>query len=323
MLPLTAAALRNPATISVIIPTYDRPDDLRECLLALCNQHQHPLETIVVDNNLVSGVTAAVVREFPHVTYLPEPRRGVNYARATGGIYSSGDILAFVDDDVLVPTDWVARVGICLERSDAAIVCGDVEPLSLDTLAARWFEAYGGLGNGPDRLVAGPDWLRHYIFAAPTWHLGAGANMAVRRTSFDPTFLPLDPALGTGTPCGGGDDAYLLYCALKSGRSVVYEPDLCVRHKHRSSLGDLRRQIYAYSKGHVAYLLTILVRHADWRALLSLLLGLPARDARNLIRWARSPQSYPFSLVLIEAVGHLVGTGALWKSRRRVRGLWL
>ena len=64
--------------VSVVIATYDRPDDLRNCLRCLTQQDSpRSLEIIVVDNHPASGATPSVATEFPGVVLLNEPRQGL------------------------------------------------------------------------------------------------------------------------------------------------------------------------------------------------------------------------------------------------------
>ena len=86
------------------------------------------------------------------------------------------------------------------------------------------------------------------------------ANAAFRTSMFhDPQIGLMDEALGPGMPSGVGEDTYLFYKVLKAGYTIVYEPAAWVRHKHRRDLPGLRRQLFGYSKGHVAYHLTTLL----------------------------------------------------------------
>src|SRR5205823_680280 len=75
---------------------------------------------------------------------------------------------------------------------------------------------------------------------------------------------------------------------------------------------------WGYSKGHVAYHLTTLLRDGDTRALLQLALWLPRGHFWRLRQWLRGDREYPLSLALLEIAGNLVGPWALWQSRRRV-----
>ena len=308
-------------TISVVVATLDRPDDLRACLRCVVSQTSpRPLEIIVVDNHPGSGLTPPVVTEFPGVALVEEPRRGLAYARNQGFIASKGDVVVATDDDVTMPPDWLgALVGPFVEP-DVMIVTGNVLPLELETAAQLLFEAYGGLGRGPDRRVVNKDWFNRSMTAVPTWTLGATANAAFRSSIFrHPQIGLMDEALGPGMPSGVGEDTYLFYKVLKAGYTIVYEPAACVWHKHRRDLQGLRRQIFNYSKGHVAYHLTTLLRDRDWRGLINLTLLLPGTHIRRATRRLLGRSEYPLSLILLEVVGNLAGPWALWQSRRRVK----
>jgi len=310
-----------PGYISVVVATLDRPDDLRECLCCLAAQASpRPVEIIVVDNNPDSGLTPPVVAEFPGVTLVDERRKGLAYARNRGFIASRGEIVVATDDDVRMPPDWLEKLLAPFARPDVMVVTGNVLPLELETAAQRLFEAYGGLGRGARRRVVGKDWFDQCRAAVPTWTLGATANAAFRSSIFShPRIGLMDEALGPGMPSGVGEDTYLFYKVLKAGYTIVYEPAAWVWHKHRRDLPAMRRQIFNYSKGHVAYHLTTLLRDGDWRAVINLAILLPGTHVRRALRRLLGRGDYPLSLILLEAAGNLAGPWALWRSRRRVR----
>ena len=134
----------------------------------------------------------------------------------------------------------------------------------------------------------------------------------------------MDEALGVGTPTGCSEDTYLFYRVLKAGHTILYQPTAYVWHKHRRDMRALRRQIYGYSKGHVAYHLTTLLRDHDLRALLRLSIHLPRWHVKQVLRQIKSRlrgkrTDYPLSLTLLEIAGNLAGPWALWRSHRRVK----
>jgi O-antigen biosynthesis protein len=147
-------------------------------------------------------------------------------------------------------------------------VTGNVLPAELDTEAQRLFEAYGGLGRGFQRREFGSGWFERGHKACRTWTIGAGANAAFRAELFtDPEIGLFEETLGPGTPAGVGEDTYLFYRLLKAGHRIVYEPSAYVWHHHRRDLAALRRQLWGYSAGHVAYHLTTLRQDRDLRGL--------------------------------------------------------
>jgi glycosyltransferase involved in cell wall biosynthesis len=315
--------LPDDVPVSVVVATFDRPDQLRGCLAALCAQTtRRPLEIVVVDNHPASGRTPPVVSEFPGVILVSESRQGLAYARNAGFIAARGAVVACTDDDVVIPPGWLEALVAPFTDPALMAVTGNVLPLELDSPAQRFYEAYGGLGRGFQRRSVDGYWFRQLRGAVPTWQLGATANAAFRATVFaDPAIGLMDEALGPGMPTGVGEDTYLFYKILKAGHLLVYEPSAYVWHRHRRTMSELRRQMYGYSKGHVAYHLTTLLRDGDRRALVRLA-QLPRWHARQLLRWAwarlHGRQSYPLSLILLEIVGHAVGPWGLWQSRRRV-----
>ena len=192
----------------------------------------------------------------------------------------------------------------------------------MESEAQRLFETYGGLGRGFTRRSVGGEWFRHSRRAVPTWELGCTANAAFRAGIFsDPDVGLMDEALGAGTPTGCSEDTYAFYRVLKSGYAIVYEPGAYVWHRHRQTRETLRKQIYAYSKGHVAYHLTTWLRDGDARGLRRLLYELPGTYARRAFRRVCRQSDYPLSFLALELLGSFVGPFALWQSRRRVRRL--
>jgi len=320
----TPLRLSPDVRVSIVIPTCNRPDDLERCLAALGSERRsRPVEIVVVDNRPgASSPTRAAVAKFNDVVFIEEPKPGLSYARNAGFAAATGDILIAIDDDVAVPEGWLERLIAPFGRPEVAAVTGHVVPLELDTESQCRFEAYGGLGKGFERFEANGEWFRRMRGAVPTWKLGATANAAFRAALFDdPAIGFLDEALGAGMPTGCSEDTYLFYRILKAGHTIVYEPTAWVSHRHRRDPSSLRKQIYAYSKGHVAYHLTTLLRDRDRRALVRLLYSLPKVYAKHVWARLRGWSEYPLSLVLVEIAGTLAGPYALWRARRRVRKL--
>jgi glycosyltransferase involved in cell wall biosynthesis len=312
--------------VSIVLATYDRPDDLREALTSLTTQAtKRPVEIIVVDNHPASGLTPPIIAGFKEVTLVSEVRQGLAYARNAGICAARGEIIVTTDDDVVAPSDWLERVIAPLSSADVSCVTGNVLPRELETHSQRIFEAYGegGLGRGYRRRRRGRAWFDELRRKpVPTWQIGCTANMAVRASVIVTSEVGLmDEALGPGMPSGVGEDIYLFYKILKSGGTIVYEPTAWLWHKHRRTMDALKRQIHGYSKGFTSYQLTTLNRDRDLRALLSLFIILPKYRLAQVWRWLWGDRSYPLSLILLEWRGNLMGWWALPASRARVRRL--
>lgn len=315
-------ALPLEMSVSIVIGTFDRPGDLRECLQCLVQQDSpRRVEILVVDNHPASGITPPVVAEFPDVKLVSESRQGVAYARNAGIVESTGDIVITIDDDVTMSSDWVEKLIAPFSRADIMCVTGNVLPKVLDTPSQQMFEKYGGLGRGFVLFEVATSWFeRSWCHSVPTWELGGTANAAFRASVFHhPDIGLMDEPLGPGMPSGVGEDIYLFYKILKAGYTAFYEPGAQVWHKHRHTFAALRRQIYNYSKGFVSYQLTTLLLDRDRRPLFNLLIYLPLYHLKRVYYSSRGWIDYPVSLVLLEVAGNLAGPWSLWQSYLRVR----
>jgi GT2 family glycosyltransferase len=320
------APLRLPDnyTVSIVLSTYDRPHDLRNCLSSIMAQKStRKAEIIVIDNNPSSGLTPPITNAFPEVILLDELRKGSSYARNAGIAASTGDIIITIDDDETAPVEWLETLLTPFVRSDVMVVTGNVLPMELETPAQYLFESYGGFGRGYELIEANRGWFEYTVRrAVPTWRLGGTGNAAYRASIFaDPQIGMFDVTLGAGTPTGGSEDTYLFYKVLKAGYSIIYNPKAYLFHRHRSTMPDLQNQIYNYSKAHVALLLKTLFNDYDLRALVRLFVELPPYHMKRIILRLLGRGNYPLFLILREIGGSLAGPLALYKSRRRARRL--
>ena len=100
--------------VSVIIPTYQRIDVLPRALDSVLAQTHAPAEVIVIDDGSSDGTAAMLEREYPALTTIRQPNRGVSAARNAGIAAATGEWIAFLDSD----DEWRPRK---LERQLDAI----------------------------------------------------------------------------------------------------------------------------------------------------------------------------------------------------------
>lgn len=311
--------LPDAVDVSVVISTFDRPDDLRRCLTSVRGlRTARKIEILVVDNHPTSGVTAQVIPDFPEVTFLAEPRQGVAFGRNHGIVRARGDIVATLDDDAVVDPDWLETLVRHFARADVAAVSGNVLPVELETVSQQRFEDHSGLGRGYVRWDADPAWFAaSATWGVPTWVLGGTCNAAFRRSIFtDPEVGLLDESLGPGMPSGVGEDSYAFYRVLRRGHTMVYEPEAVVRHGHRRTDAALRRQLLGYYRGGVAHQLATLHHDGDLRALPTLLWALPSWHLRELARVVTGRSTLPLDLWALRVWGSLGGPRGYLASQR-------
>jgi len=111
--------------ISLIIPAYNEEAYIGPTLESIIRNTRGKLkEIIVVDNGSKDG-TAAVVRRYPQVKLVYERRKGTGNARQTGAEHATGDILAYVDADTVIPPGWVEYIeNVFSKRPDVVFLSG-------------------------------------------------------------------------------------------------------------------------------------------------------------------------------------------------------
>ncbi|MFM2431446.1 MAG: hypothetical protein RLZZ511_2659 [Cyanobacteriota bacterium] len=317
-------SLAIPDAVSIIIPTCDRPEDLTRCLNYL-RQQQTPrqVEIIVCDNRPQSGLTPPVIELFPEVTYVSEPRAGASYARNRAIAATNHPIIVMIDDDVVIPADWLEKLLAPFARPEIAAVTGNVLPIELDS-HAQWIceDLKGGLSAGWQAFEVDRAWVDSFTHAPPMWEVGVSANAAFRASLFaDPKVGLMNELLGPGTPCGAGEEMYLFYRILRAGYTLRYEPTAHVWHRHRQTIEALRKQQHAYMQSACCFQLLVWEQDRDHRAFPQLVRDMPRFLIGYLWGSVTRKNPLPRSVVWAEFWGYWSGFWAYYKSKRRVARL--
>ncbi len=220
---------------TVIVPTYNRPRALRRCLEALAAQDypSESFEVIVVDDGS-DDVLAPVVAEFRdglRLTLLTQERAGPAVARNYGAASARGTWIAFIDDDCLATSDWLAGFASSFRaNSHGALLGGAIaNPLTdnvytelaeiiLKVLLERYHPERGGV----------------YFFRT--------ANLAVRRDEFL-TSGGFDPSFATS------EDREFCDRWIHQGGTMIQAPSAVVLHDNPLGLWTFLRRHYRYGRG--------------------------------------------------------------------------
>lgn len=111
---------------TVIIATIDRPDSLGRVLACLAVQETPPAATIVADAS-AGDETRSLVRDWSDrlpVRYLRATQRSAALQRNQGAALATTPLLAFLDDDIVFPSDHLGKLAAVFAQPDAAEVAG-------------------------------------------------------------------------------------------------------------------------------------------------------------------------------------------------------
>lgn len=98
--------------ISFVIPAYNEEQRLPQCLAALKRELERTecAAEVIVVNNASTDRTGELARGYTWIRVVDEPRKGLVRARHAGLVASTGELIANVDADTLLPEGWLATV---------------------------------------------------------------------------------------------------------------------------------------------------------------------------------------------------------------------
>ncbi len=229
--------------ITVIVPTYRRPQDLARCLEALKVQ-TCPADEVIVTVRDTDAATWDFLQEFDHESLLLRTVTvkvtGVVAAMNAGLDVAQGDIIAFTDDDAAPHTDW-------LERIEAHFLADEL----IGGVGGRdILYENGQLVKGEKNVVGKLQWFGRAI---GNHHLGIGeprevdilkgVNMSFRQTAIDG--LRFDKRMrGTGAQVA----FEIAFCLTlkRLGWKLIYDPMIQVDHYSANRFDEDRR--YQFNK---------------------------------------------------------------------------
>jgi GT2 family glycosyltransferase len=220
-------------SISVVIPTFRRPDALHATLEALTSVEHGAadVEVVVVDDG-ADASTERVARAHDggaiNVRYASQTRKGAAAARNHGARIAEGELLIYCDDDVIVEPDHLYRHLAARQDHDDPLVNG-VSGLLADTHASFRATAFGRLRlqleHGYEQEADGRA-LGNDRFEAPFL---SARNLAVRRGlfwelgGFDDSF-----------PYAGAEDQDLSLRARHAGCLLIRDHSIRIAHNEQT-----------------------------------------------------------------------------------------
>jgi glycosyltransferase involved in cell wall biosynthesis len=213
--------------VTVAVITFNRSRFLRETLAGLVRQ-DYPAgcwELLVIDNNSTDDtrdVVASFLAAMPSPRWILEERAGLDHGRNRAIDEAKGDVIALVDDDILMEPDWLAQLVAPFSGQPpppVGVVGGEVVPIFPDGIP-DWLKGT----HRPLRFRKDPGPL-------PPGQSPMGANFAFPRWVFE-RFGRFDTHLDRkGTALFGGGDSEMIRRVRAGGLEAWFAPGARVLHQ--------------------------------------------------------------------------------------------
>ncbi|MDE5552816.1 MAG: glycosyltransferase [Muribaculaceae bacterium] len=223
-------------TFSIIIPVYNRPDEIADLLESLCQQTDKGFETIIVED----GSTVRCLEQVKQydglldIQYFYKDNEGRSIARNYGMERARGDYFIFVDSDCILPPEYIATLRDELERN--------------------YTDFYGG----PDAAHESFTDTQKAIHFAMTAFLTTGGIRGgkIQMEKFVPRTFNMGFARRVFDKVGGFREMFSEDIDMSTRiRNAGYSPqlirDVYVYHKRRGNLRKFWRQVHVFGMSRI------------------------------------------------------------------------
>jgi glycosyltransferase involved in cell wall biosynthesis len=222
---------------SIIIPVYNRPDEVDELLQSLVGQTYTNFEVIIIEDGSKSKCKDVVEKYTNNLTikYFDRENVGQGFARNFGFSVAEGDYFIVFDSDVVVPKDYLKIVNQSLKN--------------------QWLDAFGG----PD--AASPDFsdMQKAISYSMTSFFTTGGIRGKEKGigKFQPRSFNMGISPETFQKTGGfakrdmGEDVEFSLRMEKQNLKVGLISEAFVYHKRRGDFKDFFKQIFSFGRTRI------------------------------------------------------------------------
>lgn len=264
--------------ISVVICTRDREETISQAVESVAKCDYPTFDIHIMDQSTRPATRERVeelatkFRDKVAIVYHHLDKAGLSRASNAGARVSDGALIAYTDDDVIVPADWLTKIAQAFGADPkAGLLYGQV--LVPDELKPRLKEGVivpSLTWEKPERLIRGGKFK--------IW--GMGANMAITRVMFEDVG-GFDEALGGGGPLRSSQDFDFAYRTFLRGYAILLEPTVMVDHYGTRTADQWPDTMVNYGIGDGAFY-SKHVRCGDLRALRLLMKAYLVSRAREL-----------------------------------------
>lgn len=223
---------------SIVIPVYNRPDELNELLDSLTRQTYANFEVVIVEDGSTQKADRVVERykDTLNLRYFYKENTGQGFSRNFGFERANGDYFVVFDSDALVPPTYLATVA--------------------QSLNERWLDAYGGPDAADPNFTA----LQKAISYSMTSTFTTGGIRGSKKNlggQFHPRSFNMGLSRQVFAETGGfakrdmGEDMELSTRLIRKGYQVGLIPAAFVYHKRRGTFGAFFRQVVSFGRTRV------------------------------------------------------------------------
>ncbi len=230
--------MKDPEAIlfSIIVPVYNRPDEIADLLASLAVQTDPGFETVIVEDG--SSVRCADqcgdYKDAAKVKYFYKDNEGRSIARNYGIVRADGDYLIFVDSDCVLPPDYIEKLRKSLKENPSDCFGGPdaahesfTDTQKAINYAMTSFLTTGGIRGGKMSMEK---------FTPRTFNMGFSREVYDKVGGFREMF---------------SEDIDMSTRIRLAGFKIVLFPDVAVYHKRRVDFKKFWKQVHVFGMSRI------------------------------------------------------------------------
>lgn len=220
---------------SIIVPVYNRPEEVADLLQSLKAQTDKGFEIILVEDGstipaLPEGYDASPLR----LKYYKKSNEGRSIARNYGIEHADGDFFIFVDSDCILPPDYIAKLRKSMEENPT--------------------DCFGGPDAAHDSFTDTQKAINYAMTAFLTTGGIRGGKVSMEK--FTPRTFNMGFARKVYEKVGGfremfSEDIDMSTRIRLAGFSIMLYPDVAVFHKRRGNLKKFWKQVHVFGQSRI------------------------------------------------------------------------
>lgn len=231
----TFPKIKRVMLISIIVPVYNRPDEVSDLMKSLREQTDKGFELILVeDGSTVPSLPDNYIENDFRLKYYKKSNEGRSIARNYGLEHAEGDFFVFVDSDCILPPDYISGLRKNLERGEVDCFGGpdaahesftDIQKAINYSMTA--FLTTGGIRGGKVSMEK---------FTPRTFNMGFSRRVYEKVGGFREMF---------------SEDIDMSTRIRLAGYNIVLFPEVYVYHKRRVNMKKFWKQVHVFGMSRI------------------------------------------------------------------------
>jgi len=225
-------------TFSIIVPVFNRPDEIDELLQSLTKQTYSSFEVLIVEDGSTMSCEEVVgkYQDQLSICYFFKENTGQGFSRNYGSKKAKADWLVFFDSDCVIPADYFQELYQLIRTNDFSAFCGpdgarnDFSQLQRAISYSMTSVLTTGGIRGKKVKVDKEAHLRSY-------------NLVMRKDLFD--------QLGGFAKTNMGEDMELSFRFRNAGFKALISDSIAVFHKRRNTLSSFYKQVISFGRTRI------------------------------------------------------------------------